>query len=364
MTENNLDDIQIIKLKKNKYKSRMSDKSIGNIGIDSASKTTQRNSIVKLTHRIPGKKLTRKISSKKLTHKNSAKNIITKRLSVINGNDNMSNKTKLHKKKTLRRGKTFTKRIQKSNSNTLELLKSSLADISEIVIKQEVDVLEAVIGCQQPNNYQVYGKLPNGEKKSIFKCREFSSCGMRCLCPVKHRGFSMRIKLVFQENNFNEEEEDEEYNNRIIDINKDCRCPCLCCIRPCMEIFLTESYEKLGRVEQSFSFCDPVFRIYDKDDKEIFYIEANCCQCGLMCRNNFFGKTDEAHFFIYNIDDRSNAVGEICKKAAKSMLSIADNYSIILPLKATIEEKILITMAGIIIDYQYFENNVAKTKQM
>ena len=308
--ENNNNDIQIVKVKKRRQTS------IDKFGvldkkktlIDSSVKLTQRNSVIKGIRRANPKRL----------------------------------KTK---KKT---------NIQKNKINSLESLKSSLAKIPEMVIKQEADILEAVTGCQEPNNYQVYGKMPNGEKISIFKCREFSGCLMRCLCPVNCREFSMRIKLPSEEN---DNEEDEEFEGRIIDINKDCKCPFLCCIRPDMNIILVQSNDKLGRIEQSFSFCDPVFRIFDKDDKEIFYIEADCCQCGLMCRNNFMGKTEEAHFFIYNINDRDNASGDICRKASKSMFSIADNYSVIFPQKATIEEKILLTMAGIMIDYQYFEKN-------
>ena len=318
MNENGINDIQIIKVKKrnqeNRNNFRMDD--IKRNGIDSDMKLTQRNSIINEVY-------------------------------------NISIKTSNNK-----RAKKKNKSIMKKNisqTNSFESLKSSLDDISEIVIKQEADILEAVTGCQEPNNYQVYGKLPNGEKISILKCREFSGCLMRCFCPVNCREFSMKIKKSFDNN---DNEEDEDYENRIIDINKDFKCPCLCCIRPDMKIILIESSNKMGRIEQSFSFCDPVFKIFDKDDKEIFYIEADCCQCGLMCRNNFMGKTDEAHFFIYNINDRDNPSGDICKKAAKSLFSIADNYYVIFPQKATIEEKILLTMAGIMIDYQYFEKNV------
>ena len=251
--------------------------------------------------------------------------------------------------------------IQKNSGgskNSLESLKLSMENIKEMVIKQEADILEAVTGCQEPNNYNVYGKLSDGEKIYIFKCREFSSCGMRYFCPVNCREFTMKIKLAFEENE-NENTEDEDYNNSLIVINKNCKCPFLCCIRPDMKVILSENNIKLGTIVQCFSICDPVFSIYDKNDNEIFHIEADCCQCGLMCRNNFMGKTDEAHFFIYNMEDRANPAGDICKKAAKSMYSIADNYSVIFPNKATFEDKILLTIAGIMIDYQYFEKNTS-----
>ena len=322
MNEKKINDIEVVKVKKKKQ--RGSVKFI----LEDKKKTTANDQMPKF-------------SSKRYSVKYDISNV------------NILSQLQLKDPKTKRRKSAAPpKDIFKKNS--IESIKLSLENINEMVIKQEADILEAVTGCQEPNCYRVYGKLPNGEKIYIFKCREFSSCGMRYFCPVNCREFLMKIKLS---NNEDENNEDEEFEDSIINIDKKCKCPFLCFIRPDMNVIITEKKTKLGRIEQVFSFCDPIFYIYDKDDKEIFYIEANCCQCGLMCRNNFMGKTDEAHFYIYNIGDTTKPVGDICKKAAKSMFSIADNYSVILPEKATIEEKILLTVAGIMIDYQYFEKN-------
>ena len=240
-----------------------------------------------------------------------------------------------------------------------EYLKTLLDNINEIVINQKADILEAVMGCDQPNNYHVYGRMKDGQLIYILKCREFSGCCMRFCCSVNNRQFTMKIKSSTQgENNSTD---DEEFTDSLIQIIKDCRCPCICCIRPVMNIFLTEDNKKLGTIENSFSFCDPIFNIYDKNNNKIFYITAQCCQSGLLCRNNFIGKTEECHFFIYKSSENSTPIGNICKKAAKSLLNIADNYSIFLPNDSTPEEKVLLTMAGIMIDYQYFERNT-KTK--
>ena len=270
-----------------------------------------------------------------------------------------SNNQKQNIRKSAKRRKSDFFKNRNFQVTSIDSLKATLESITEMVIKQEADILEAVTGCQEPNSYQIYGKLSNGEKIHIFNCREFSSCGMRYFCPVNCREFYMKIKIPSENEKKIENNEDEEYENSLIEINKNCKCPFLCCIRPDMKVILNDQNKKLGVIEQAFSCCDPVFNIYDKDNNEIFYIEADCCQCGFLCRNNFMGKTDEAHFFIYNYNDRSNAIGDICKKAAKSLLSIADNYSVILPNKATFEEKILLTVAGIMIDYQYFEKNTS-----
>jgi len=242
-------------------------------------------------------------------------------------------------------------------------MKSSLEKMQEMIIKQESDILEAVTGCQEPNNYHVYGRLPNGEKSYIFRCREFSSCGMRFWCPVSCRELIMKIKLAFDENEAdNNEDNDEEFNNSLLYIEKKFKCPCCNCIRPEMRVFISETNALLGTIEEGFSVCDPIFHVYDKNGKLIYYIETDCCQCGFMYRNNCLGKTDECVFFIYDIENKTNPIGEICKKAATSQLSIADNYSVIFPKNANVEEKILLTITGVMIDYQYFENNTNTVK--
>ena len=265
----------------------------------------------------------------------------------------LNSKNKLNLNKGKRRKSEFIR--SNLNLDSYKYLISLLENINEIVVSQEADILEAVMGCQQPNNYHVYGRMKDGQLSYILKCREFSSFCMRVCCSVDNREFSMKIKSAIQGEY--ENTDDEEFSDSLININKSCRCPCICCIRPKMNIFLSDKNKKLGSVEHDFSCCDPIFSIYDKNDNEIFYITAECCQCGLICRNNFLGKTDECHFFIYKSGERTTPVGDICKKAAKSMFSIADNYSIILPNNSTPEEKVLLTIAGIMIDYQYFERN-------
>ena len=55
----------------------------------------------------------------------------------------------------------------------------------------------------------------------------------------------------------------------------------------------------------------------------------------------------------------SEAVGTIVKKVAKisEMITNADSYLITFPPKATSADKLLLIIAGLMIDYQYFENS-------
>ena len=250
------------------------------------------------------------------------------------------------------------------------IIKSTLEKIQEVIIKQESDILEAVTGCQEPNNYHIYGRLPNGEKCYIFQSREFSSCAMRCCCPVSCRELAMKIKLQSDENenenptdnNIDDVSNNEDFSDCLIYIDKKYKCPCFNCIRPEMKVYMAETKTLFGTIEEGFSCCDPIFNIYDKDGKTIYTINSDCCQCGFMCRNNCLGKTDECVFFIYDENNKENPIGEINKKAAESQLSIADNYSVMFPKNATVEEKLLLTIAGMMIDYQFFENNTNTVK--
>lgn len=239
--------------------------------------------------------------------------------------------------------------------NNFITLKAQLIDVPELVVQQESDIVEAVIGCQQPNNYHIYARQSNGELSYIYKFREFSGCAMRFFCPVNCRGFTMKMKVVESYDN----KYDDNFNNSIIKINKNFKIPFLCLIRPEMKVNLIKEQTYLGTVEQCFSFCDPCFKIYNENEEEVKYIEADCCQCGYICRNNTIGKTDDAHFFIYNPGDKSKPIGDICKKT-ESVFSIADSYSVIYPPTIPPEEKILLSIVAILIDYQYYEKNNVK----
>ena len=239
--------------------------------------------------------------------------------------------------------------------NNFITLKSQLISVSELVVQQESDIVEAIIGCQQPNNYHIYCRLPNGELSYLYKLREFSGCFMRIFCPVNCRGFTMKMKVVESHENKN----DKNYNNCLININKNFKIPFLCLIRPEMKLYLTKDQSFLGTIEQCFSIFDPIFTIYNENEEEVKYIEADCCQCGFICRNNAIGKTEDAHFFIYNPEDKTKPIGDICKKT-ESVFSIADSYSVTFPAKIPAEEKILLSIVAVLIDYQYYEKNNVK----
>ena len=267
--------------------------------------------------------------------------------------ENENDKNNAHNKPKGRRKSALLRPIFELDS--FVSFKSKLIDISELLVQQESDIIEAVMGCQQPNNYHIYGRHPDGELSYLFKLREYSGCAMRFFCPVNCRGFSMKMKLV---NNY-DNKYDNNFSNSLMTLEKECKIPFLCLVRPDIRLSLIKDGTYIGTVEQSFSFCDPCFSVYNGNYEEVKYIEADCCQCGFICRNNSFGKTDDVHFFIYDTNDKSKPIGDICKKT-ESVFSIADCYSVVYPVSIPPEEKILLSIVAVLIDYQYFEKNSVK----
>ena len=231
-------------------------------------------------------------------------------------------------------------------------LKGQLTNISELIVQQEPDISEAICGCQQPNNYHIYTRERNGSLSYIYKLREFSGDCNRIFCPVNCREFTMKMKLMNEHSN----KYDTNFNNSLMTMKRDWRIPCLCCLRPEIVIDLKKEKIRVGKVEQSFAFCDPCFTVYNENDEKIYYIEADCCQCGFICRNYSLGKTEDCQFLIYNWNYRDKAIGYIMKKT-ESVYSLADNYLVYFPSKIQPEDKFLLSIVAVMIDYQYYEKN-------
>lgn len=236
--------------------------------------------------------------------------------------------------------------------NGFDKLKDQLTNVSELIVHQEADISEAICNCQQPNNYHIYLREKNGKLSYIFKLREYSGDCNRIFCPVNCREFSMKLKLVLDTSN----KYDDDFGDSLMTMQRDWKMPCLCCCRPELVIELIKEKTMVGKVEQSFAFFDPVFRVYNEKEEEIYYIEADCCQCGYLCRNNSLGKTDDCQFLIYNSNDREKPIGYIMKKT-ESVYSLADSYFVVFPPYIQSEHKFLLSIVAVLIDYQYYEKN-------
>ena len=169
-----------------------------------------------------------------------------------------------------------------------------------VLIRQEAQFLEQLTGCESPNRYYVFSQSPQAGMKLLFKCKEYSECCMRNCCPANNREFNMAIKHIATAANL-----DENFSTPFIDVRKPCKCTCFCLERPEMLVRFGNQGQTLGRIKQPFTCCDPVFSTYDSTGIVKYTIHGDCCQCGLLCKNNFCGKLSEVTFNIYKGNNNS-----------------------------------------------------------
>jgi hypothetical protein len=221
-----------------------------------------------------------------------------------------------------------------------------------IIIKQEPAFFELVSGFERNIVYHIIGETSQGNKY-LFRCEENTGCLMRWLCPTGLRKLDMNILHVASPEN---PSSIKKFGNSL----KPFACPCFCLCRP--EIFLTldESGQKIGSVKEPFSCSKTLFEIYDDKNEIKYLIKAKCCQCGLLFSNSICGKTGEAVFNI--IDPKTNEeIGNISKKNPLMTNEFErENYKITFPFQSTVNDKLLLTALGLMIDYQYFEIDPSK----
>lgn len=236
-----------------------------------------------------------------------------------------------------------------------------LAVSTGALIKQQPQFFEQISGCESPNRYFVFSQSPTAGMKMLFKCKEQSECCQRNCCAASQREFVMDIKHVVNAGFM-----DDNFQNNYIHVNKPFKCTCCCLERPEMIATFVQGNQMLGKVRQPFTCCDPVFTIHDNSGTPKFFIHADCCQCGLCCANNFCGKMSEARFNIYRDIGLTQMVGSILKKPATSvseMVTSADSYQINFPVDALPNEKLLLILTGLMIDYQFFEEKAGNNDQ-
>lgn len=234
---------------------------------------------------------------------------------------------------------------------------TEIGTCTAILIKQQPEFIERMTGCETANRYMVFGNSPQGFK-FLFKCREKSGWFMRNCCPSNLREFNMEISHVATESEL------MGFSKAFAYAYKPFTCSCCCCCRPEISVTLTGGGGYIGKIVHVWTCCDPEFHVYDSKKILKYIVTANCCQCGLMFPNSVCGKLSEAYFTIIEASN-SQPAGTITKKVANysEMVTDADSYELIFPPTANEYDKLLLTALGLMIDYQYFEQDAGSEKK-
>ena len=222
-----------------------------------------------------------------------------------------------------------------------------LSQCNGAIIRQEIEMFEAISGCETQNKYQVFIQSPMGIKFA-FQCNERSGCCSRCCCSNDCRGLKIEIKHISSPAEY-----DADFAKVYIKAKKPCALGCCCLCRPQIKVSLKEGKKYLGKVREPFTCCDRDAEVYDEVGNLKYRIVGDCCQMGFCCGSSA-EKLVEIEFVI---KQNGQKVGFMKKMTSSysEYFTKADSYKIIFPPNATPEEKMLLIVAGLLIDYQNFE---------
>ena len=247
--------------------------------------------------------------------------------------------------------KNTTEDIFPANTNPLfsRTLFPDLSDLNIIDINQVTNCADCLFPVCFANDYEVLNE--SGQK--IYHLKEKSGCCER-ICCYKCRGFNLKInKTITVNNNF----------NIFLEGEKDCKLDyfeCFGCGKPSISINVKSPKGSfLGKVSVNWSSCccpkcSTRIEIFNSYNQLKYVIKANSCCCNIGTYYNHLPKCCD---ILYNIYQNKEKIGKIEKLSCSScriFCTKGDKYRIYFPSIATPEEKMLLIIGCLLIDYQSF----------
>jgi hypothetical protein len=99
-----------------------------------------------------------------------------------------------------------------------------LARSQKVYVKQKIELLEMLTGCETPNRYHVYSMGQNGQWSYLFKCKEQSGWCMRNCISSNSRAFNLCVKHVNSPSDFTV----DDYSNSFAIFERPYKCTCCC----------------------------------------------------------------------------------------------------------------------------------------
>nr|XP_061815076.1 phospholipid scramblase 2-like isoform X1 [Nerophis lumbriciformis] len=205
-----------------------------------------------------------------------------------------------------------------------------LTQIDQILIHQKVELLEAFIGFETNNQYEIKNSL--GQK--IYKAKEKNDCCTRNCCGSL-RSFDMKIK--------------DNSDREVIRLVRPFRCVscwCPCCLQE-LEVQAPPG-TTVGYVKQDWHPFLPRFSIQDATKETLMKLEGPCFACNCCGDVNFELKSKNG----------SQPIGRISKQWSgllKEVFTDTDNFGIQFPLDMDVKIKAVLLGACFLIDFMFFE---------
>ncbi|XP_062850230.1 phospholipid scramblase 2-like [Trichomycterus rosablanca] len=205
-----------------------------------------------------------------------------------------------------------------------------LTQIDQILIHQKVELLEAIIGFETNNQYEIKNSL--GQK--IYKAKEKNDCCTRLCCGAL-RSFDMKIK--------------DASDREVIRLIRPYRCASCwfpCCLQE-MEVQAPPG-TTIGYVSQDWHPCYPKFSIKGANKETLMKLDGPCLACNCCGDVNFELKTK----------DGGTPIGRVSKQWSgllKEAFTDADNFGIQFPMDLDVKMKAVLMGACFLIDFMFFE---------
>ncbi|XP_042367978.1 phospholipid scramblase 2-like isoform X1 [Plectropomus leopardus] len=205
-----------------------------------------------------------------------------------------------------------------------------LTQIDQILIHQKVELIEALIGFETNNQYEIKNSL--GQK--IYKAKEKNDCCTRNCCGSL-RSFDLKIK--------------DNMDREVIHFIRPFRCVscwCPCCLQE-MEVQAPPG-TTIGYVKQDWHPFVPKFSIQGANKETLMKLEGPCFACNCCGDVNFELKSK----------DGDKPIGRISKQWSgllKEVFTDTDNFGIQFPLDMDVKMKAVLMGACFLIDFMFFE---------
>ncbi|KAK5602741.1 Phospholipid scramblase 1 [Crenichthys baileyi] len=205
-----------------------------------------------------------------------------------------------------------------------------LAQVDQLLIKQKVEVIEALVGFESNNKYEVRNVMG----QNVFYAVEENDCLSRQCCgPL--RPFNIHIL--------------DNFGQEVISITRPLKC--MSCFFPCclqeLEVQAPPG-NTVGYVIQQWHPLSPKFIVANEHNEPVLKIHGPFC--GWSC-------LPDVDFEILTMDEVSK-IGKISKQwtgLLREAFTDADNFGIQFPMDLDVRMKAVMIGACFLIDFMFFE---------
>ena len=269
-----------------------------------------------------------------------------------NNNFNLSENIPINSNEQLEFDKQ--KPLDLNKNESIILHSSKISNIKGILVKQRMNMMEVITGCEMENIFDIFEKHHSQNKiqgKRLWRAIEESTCIQRNCVQQSCRSFQLKILNVQGNSN--------ENDSICLRMERPCTCSFLCLNRPFISMNYLENGENiyLGKISDPYDFTKTKFIVRNKYDNPIYKVETCCVQCGIICKGCACSPCQKVSFEITDMKSGHlvSSISKINNTCWKDLVSDSDNFAMDFPENISWEDKSLLLGTILFVDYMMFE---------